>query len=134
MLVVHRWSIAAGLALLAWFAVLPPASGAEPTPVQLTAVQPTPAQEGPVQTPLAANCSCLPLHWCIKAPYTCKPGPCPPSPCYATTCDKYCAKPFPCLPTICQQWCKDGYCPKPPVCCFPGDPCPPCETKKHGKK
>jgi hypothetical protein len=118
MLILPRWSIAGCLSLLSSAAVVFVAVAGEP-----------------IAAPAApANCSWLPLHWCVKAPYTCKPAPCPPAPCYDKCCGAYCAKPFPCLPSICQQWCPDNYCPKPPVCCFPGDPCPPCETKKHGKK
>lgn len=159
MRVVHRWLIA-GL-LLAGGLDLPVTHGGEPTPARIQFAQapdspvpltpapelppaPAPAPE-PEMTPLpqpttvapvpfAANCNCLPAHWCVKAPYTCKSAPCPPSPCYAKSCETYCPKSI-CLPVVCQQWCKDCYNPKPPVCCFPGDPCPPCAPgKHHGKR
>lgn len=90
------------------------------------------AEPTPAIKPAAPACyDWLPLYWCVKAPYTCKPFPCPP-PCHDVTCDIYCKKPLPCPPPCFGVSC-DVYCPKPPVCCFPGNPCGHCvECAKHG--
>lgn len=94
-------------------------------------LEPVAIKPAPQVAPATPAQCWVPLFWCYKAPYTCKPLPCQSCD-YAKCCLPYCDKPLPCAPPS-PGVCHDCYLPKSPVCCFPGNPCGHCAAcAKHG--